>query len=44
MVLCDGDIFNIDIMVIKDGYYGDILKMFLIGDVLIEDKCLCYVV
>ncbi len=32
-VLKDGDILNIDITVIKDGYHGDTSKMFLIGDV-----------
>lgn len=31
--LKSGDILNIDITVIKDGYYGDTSKMFLIGDV-----------
>ncbi len=29
--LKDGDILNIDITVIKDGYHGDTSKMFLIG-------------
>ncbi|PMH41104.1 type I methionyl aminopeptidase [Vibrio sp. 10N.286.49.B3] len=32
-ILKDGDIVNIDITVIKDGYHGDTSKMFLIGDV-----------
>jgi methionyl aminopeptidase len=31
--LKDGDILNIDITVIKDGYYGDTSKMFCIGKV-----------
>lgn len=31
--LRDGDIINVDITVIKDGYYGDTSKMFLIGNV-----------
>jgi len=31
--LKDGDIINIDLTVIKDGYYGDTSKMFLIGNV-----------
>lgn len=31
--LKDGDILNIDITVIKDGYYGDTSKMFRIGKV-----------
>jgi methionyl aminopeptidase len=30
--LRDGDIINIDITVIKDGYHGDTSKMFLVGD------------
>ncbi|QOL25118.1 type I methionyl aminopeptidase [Thalassotalea sp. LPB0316] len=39
--LKDGDIINIDITVIKDGYHGDTSKMFLIGDVSPEDRRLC---
>lgn len=39
--LCDGDIVNIDITVIKDDYHGDTSKMFLIGDVSLEDSKLC---
>ncbi|MFW9605461.1 MAG: type I methionyl aminopeptidase [Pseudomonas sp.] len=31
--LRDGDIINIDITVIKDGYYGDTSKMFFVGTV-----------
>ena len=42
-ILKDGDILNIDITVIKDGYHGDTSKMFLIGDVSLEDKRLCRV-
>lgn len=30
--LKDGDILNIDVTVIKDGYFGDTNKMFLIGE------------
>lgn len=30
-LLCDGDIINIDVTVIKDGYHGDTSKMFLVG-------------
>ena len=30
--LKDGDILNIDITVIKDGYFGDTSKMFLLGN------------
>jgi methionyl aminopeptidase len=33
--LKSGDIVNIDITVIKDGYHGDTSKMFLVGDVSI---------
>ena len=40
-MLKDGDILNIDITVIKDGYHGDTSKMFLIGDVSPEDNRLC---
>lgn len=29
--LKDGDIINIDVAVIKDGYYGDTSKMFILG-------------
>lgn len=32
-ILKSGDILNIDITVIKDGYYGDTSKMFMVGDV-----------
>ena len=39
--LQNGDILNIDITVIKDGYHGDTSKMFLIGDVTPENKRLC---
>lgn len=31
-VLRDGDVMNIDVTVIKDGYHGDTSKMFLIGE------------
>ncbi|WP_434356528.1 type I methionyl aminopeptidase [Parasalinivibrio latis] len=42
-VLKDGDIINLDITVIKDGYHGDTSKMFLIGEVSLEDRRLCRV-
>ena len=32
-ILKNGDILNIDITVIKDGYHGDTSKMFFVGDV-----------
>jgi methionyl aminopeptidase len=34
----DGDIINIDITVIKDGYHGDTSQMFIIGDASILAK------
>ena len=39
--LKEGDILNIDITVIKDGYHGDTSQMFLIGEVSAKDKRLC---
>jgi methionyl aminopeptidase len=39
--LVNGDIINIDITVIKDGYHGDTSKMFLIGETSAEDNRLC---
>ncbi|AUD59806.1 MAG: type I methionyl aminopeptidase [Gammaproteobacteria bacterium] len=39
--LKEGDILNIDITVIKDGYHGDTSMMFLIGEVSAKDKRLC---
>lgn len=36
--LKNGDIVNIDITVIKNGYHGDTSKMFLVGDVSIQAK------
>ncbi|HBS42172.1 MAG TPA: type I methionyl aminopeptidase, partial [Oceanospirillales bacterium] len=32
--LKDGDVLNIDVTVIKDGYHGDTSKMFMVGEVL----------
>ncbi|WP_057830919.1 type I methionyl aminopeptidase [Colwellia sp. TT2012] len=40
-VLIDGDIINIDITVIKDGYHGDTSKMFILGEASLEDSRLC---
>ena len=37
-VLRSGDIVNIDVTVIKDGYYGDTSQMFLIGDVSVQAR------
>jgi len=39
--LQNGDIINIDITVIKDGFHGDTSKMFFIGEVTPEDSRLC---
>ncbi len=36
--LKDGDIVNIDITVIKDGFHGDTSKMFLVGNTSIRAK------
>ncbi|MBB1439797.1 type I methionyl aminopeptidase, partial [Shewanella sp. SG41-4] len=36
--LKEGDMINLDITVIKDGYHGDTSKMFLIGEVSAKDK------
>lgn len=37
-VLKNGDIVNIDITVIKDGYHGDTSRMFMVGEVSIQAK------
>jgi len=39
--LKNGDIINIDITVIKDGYHGDTSRMFMIGKPSIRAKRLC---
>jgi methionyl aminopeptidase len=36
--LKSGDIINVDITVIKDGYHGDTSKMFMVGEVPIRAK------
>ena len=36
-----GDIVNVDVTVIKDGWFGDTSRMFLIGEVSIAAKRLC---
>lgn len=41
--LKDGDIINIDITVIKDGYFGDTSKMFLVGNTTEWAQRLCRV-
>lgn len=40
-ILKNGDIVNIDVTVIKDGYFGDTSRMFLLGDASIAAKRLC---
>ncbi|TKI05905.1 type I methionyl aminopeptidase [Martelella alba] len=39
--LKDGDIINIDVTVIKDGFHGDTSKMFLVGKPTILGQRLC---
>src|SRR5258707_711140 len=39
--LKSGDIINIDITVIKDGYHGDTSRMFYVGEPSIQAKRLC---
>ena len=36
-----GDIVNVDVTVIKDGWHGDSSRMFMVGDVSIAAKRLC---
>lgn len=38
VVLKDGDIINIDVAVIKDGYYGDTSRMYYVGTIKPEAK------
>jgi len=40
-VLKSGDIVNIDITVIKDGYHGDTSRMFCVGEPSIQARRLC---
>jgi methionyl aminopeptidase len=40
-VLKDGDIVNLDITVIKDGWHGDTSRMFVVGNGSIAAKRLC---
>ncbi len=39
--LKNGDILNIDITVIKDGWHGDTSKMFLVGEPTVRARRLC---
>ena len=40
-VLKDGDIMNVDITVILDGWHGDTSRMFFVGDVKLKARRLC---
>ena len=40
-ILKHGDIVNLDITVIKDGYHGDTSRMFCVGEPSIQAKRLC---
>ena len=42
-ILKSGDIVNLDITVIKDGYHGDTSRMFQLGDASIQAKRLCQI-
>jgi len=39
--LKDGDIINIDVTVIKDGWHGDTSKMFLVGEPTVRARRIC---
>ncbi|WOE31879.1 MULTISPECIES: type I methionyl aminopeptidase [unclassified Acinetobacter] len=41
IVLEDGDIINIDVAIIKDGYFGDTSRMYYVGQVNAAAKKLC---
>lgn len=40
-MLKDGDIINIDVAIIKDGYFGDTSRMYYVGQVSAQAKKLC---
>ena len=42
-ILKKGDVVNVDITVIKDGYHGDTSRMFFVGEPSIQAKRLCEV-
>lgn len=42
-ILKDGDIVNVDVTVLKDGFHGDTSKMFLVGNPSIMAKRLCQI-
>lgn len=37
----NGDIINIDVAVVKDGFYGDVSKMFIVGKTTDQGEKLC---
>ncbi len=41
IILKDGDIINVDVSTILDGYFSDSSRMFLIGDVSEEKEASC---
>jgi methionyl aminopeptidase len=41
--LKSGDVVNIDVTVIKDGYHGDTSRMYFVGDVALPARRLCEV-
>ena len=43
VILKKGDIVNLDITVIKDGYHGDTSRMFVVGETSIRAKRLCQI-
>ncbi len=43
VILKKGDIVNLDITVIKDGYHGDTSRMFIVGETSIRAKRLCQI-
>ncbi len=42
-VLKGGDVINIDVTVIKDGYFGDTSRMFFVGEASVAARRLCEV-
>ncbi|MEQ5205282.1 type I methionyl aminopeptidase, partial [Providencia rettgeri] len=42
-ILKDGDVVNIDVTVIKNGFHGDTSKMFIVGKPTIQGERLCQV-
>lgn len=42
-ILCAGDIVNIDVTVVVDGWHGDTSRMFFVGDAGVKARRLCEV-